>query len=148
MYLSDYTAPPRKLKVGGGQDEGYAAAAARASCLPHVMEVFFLPPSKKLCSLFVIMVPLAHERPPANWKNWFPCDISLSVSGSVHAGYFTILLILLVFFSLDHDLSLSGIKVLCSFKNTEIARNYFTNSLIYFIKVMKVKSHWIVMLRI
>lgn len=40
MNLSDYTAPPRKLKVGGGQDEG-DAAAARASCLPPCHGGFF-----------------------------------------------------------------------------------------------------------
>ena len=47
MNLSDYTAPPRKLKVGGGQDGG-EAGAARASCLPHVVEMFFVFPPKIL----------------------------------------------------------------------------------------------------
>lgn len=42
LNLSDGTAPPRKLKVGGGQDAAdaaAAAAAAMASCLPHVTEI-------------------------------------------------------------------------------------------------------------
>lgn len=43
MYLA---APPRKkLKVGGGQDEG--DAAARASCLPRVMVISLFSLQKK-----------------------------------------------------------------------------------------------------
>lgn len=51
LYLFDYTAPP---KVGGGQHEGDAAAAT-ASCLPHVKgggDFFFLvfsPETMSLC---------------------------------------------------------------------------------------------------
>lgn len=56
MNLSDYTTPPRKLKVGGGQDEG-DAAAARASCLLHVREIFF-----------GFSLPVA----PANWGDYVP----------------------------------------------------------------------------
>lgn len=97
MYLGDYTAPPRKLKVGGGQNEGDAAAAT-ASCLLRVMEIFLFSLSDR--GAFA-----TREAPPANWVDWFPWDIGCSMSGSVqHARYFTILLVPPLFFSVNCDL--------------------------------------------
>lgn len=46
LNLSYCTAPPQKLTVGGGQNEG-DAAAARASCLPPCHGDCFSFPSKK-----------------------------------------------------------------------------------------------------
>lgn len=66
MYLA---APPRKkLKVGGGQDEG--DAAARASCLPRVMVISLFSLQKN--KLSVIMAPSPQGRPADNWEGWFP----------------------------------------------------------------------------
>lgn len=69
--MSLYLASPHTgLKVGGGQGD---AAAARASCLSRVTEIFVVFPLKVVqCSQRLCL-----ERPPANWEDWFPWDIGL-----------------------------------------------------------------------
>lgn len=70
LYLADYTAPPKKLKVGGGQGEGDAAAASTASCLPRVTGSLFLcSPSKTMRG--------------ARWRTGSPGAAGWSMSGSV-----------------------------------------------------------------
>lgn len=52
LNLSDYIAPPKKLKLGGGQDGG-DAAATRASCLPFLFSLQIMSDN------VVIVLPLS-----------------------------------------------------------------------------------------
>lgn len=98
MNLSDYTASLRKLSVGGGQDRD-ETGAARASCLPRVMEVFVFPPkivqrSKSQCFSPQLggLVPLGHVG---------------CMSGSLQPmRHCDILLALPLFFSVNCDLKI------------------------------------------
>lgn len=90
--------------MGGGQDEGDAAAAARAFCLPHVMEDFFFVFPLKNC--VVIMMPLPQERGPCQLGGLVPLGYWRVYEWQCAACevLYHLLLVLPLFFSVNCDL--------------------------------------------